>query len=106
MNEVEIAYGRFANFIIDVTKKKVKASSPAIYDTIELTGYDWQSIGLDVFKFLIFNGRAPTSDELLGFMWDDFWNNHDFVEADRSQIAKVFATLKVEIATNPPKCTK
>lgn len=105
MQETEVAYGRFANFIVDVTKKKVQEASSTLYDTIEFAG-QWQNVGLNVFKFMIFNGRAPSGGEILAFMWDDFWDNHNYQEADRSQIVKVFATLKAEIASNPPKCSK
>jgi hypothetical protein len=104
LQEAEMAYERFADFIIDVTKKQVQKSNPDVYEAIEFTGYQWRGLGLDVFKYMIFNGSAPSGDELLGFIWDDFWGKHKFEEADRSQITRVFATLKAEISKNPPKC--
>jgi hypothetical protein len=61
---------------------------------------------LNVFKFIIINSRPPSGDEYRSFIWDDIWGEYDFEEADRSQIVKVFATLKAEISTNPPNCNK
>jgi hypothetical protein len=106
MQEVEQAYARFSTFIIGVTKKRVKESNPTIYQTIKFMGTDWYGIGLNVFKFIIINSRPPSGDEYRSFIWDDIWGEYDFEEADRSQIVKVFATLKAEISTNPPNCNK
>jgi hypothetical protein len=104
MIEVEKAYGRFADFIINITKQKVWNASTVLYGTIDFAD-GWESAGLRVFKYLIFNGRAPAGSELVGFVWDDVWDLHDYSEANRGQILKVFATLKSEIAKNPPDCS-
>jgi hypothetical protein len=93
--EVDLAFPRFRRFMIDVTKKRVKASSPVLYDMAE--NLDWSVMAKNVFKFLVFNGRAPSSDEL-GVI--DFFSVRRFnTTADRQNIVRVFAALKSEIAT-------
>lgn len=103
MNEVEVAYDRFADFIIKITKERVYSASPLLYGTIDFAD-GWHTAGLRVFKYLIFNGRAPDGPELLGFVWDELFDNLSYPDADRGQILKVFSSLKSEIAKSKPKC--
>jgi hypothetical protein len=99
--EVELAFPRFNLFMTDVTKKRVKAASPTTYAALDTIGYDWSGMALDVFKFIVFNGRSPSSDELLSFMAGDFWGTRDNLgEADRQNIVQVIATLKSEISSS------
>ncbi len=99
--EVELAFPRFNLFMTDVTKRRVQAASPTTYAALNAIGYDWSGMALDVFKFIVFNGRAPSSDDLLSFMAGDFWGTRDDLgEADRQNIVRVFATLKSEISSS------
>lgn len=91
--EVEMAFPRFKNFMTDVTRKRVKETSPVLYDMAE--DLDWSVMAQNVFKFIVFNGRAPTGEEL-GVM--DFFVSRDFSgRADRQSIVRVFAALKSEM---------
>lgn len=103
--EVESSFPRFREFMIAVTKRRLQEVSPLSYKALNKVGYNWSGMALNVFKFIVFNGRVPSGGELLKYMAGDTLNMRGSLgEADRQAILKVFATLKAQIATGPVLC--
>ncbi len=99
-SEVEQAFPRFQQFMTDVTHKRVQAQSPTLYSMTK--NWDWSTMTLNVFKFIVFTGRTPASDDL--GITDFFSVTHWDRSADRLGILKVFANLKSEISTPSVSC--
>jgi hypothetical protein len=103
--EIENAFPRFNQFITEMTKNRVKVSNPKTYWALDAVGYNWSKMGLEVFKFLVFKGRSPTSGELVNFMTEGFWGDREPLgEANRQAIVKVFAALKSEVSNSTVQC--
>lgn len=99
--EVEMAFPRFQTFIVDITKRKVQAEHPDLAPWIWDEG--WNRLAMNVFKFLIFKGHVPTSEEL---DWTDVVSVSNYEgRAQRQNIIRVFAALKAEISENSVDCS-
>ena len=104
-SEVVRAYPRFSSLITEVTKQRVAKASPLSYSALESIHYNWDNMALEVFKYIVFNGRTPTATELMRIMTGKFWGSQlNHKEANRQNIVKVFSTLKSEISSVPAEC--
>lgn len=111
--EIKAAEPRFHAFIYNAMIEKLKKEEPKKYKWLTQFGFDWHKIVPSVFEYLLHNGKAPDSSELIAFSWERYkgeissgWRGEVFdrEEVKRSQIIRVFGELKKQMGSQTVLC--